>query len=51
MSESSGPHTLGPIPQKDMHEGSCGTPIKGVKQKIVADENGHHEVSLEMIVK
>ena len=46
MSECSGPHTLAPIPQKGVHVGSCGKPIMGVKQKIVAEENGHHEVSL-----
>lgn len=51
MSECSGPHTLGPIPQIGVHDESCGTPIMGVKQKIVVDENGHHEVSLEMVVK
>ena len=46
MSESSGPHTLDPIPQKGVHVGSCGKPVMGVMQKIVVDENGHHEVSL-----
>ena len=51
MSESSGPHTLSPIPQKGVHVGSCGKPIMGMKQKIVVDEQGHHEVSLEVVIK
>ena len=50
MSESSGSHTLSPIPQKGVHVGSCGNPIKGVEQKIIVDEKGHHEVSLEVVV-
>ena len=51
MSESSGPHTLGPIPQKDVHVGSCGEPIKGVKQKKQKIKKGHHEVGLEVVIK
>ena len=50
LSESSGPHTLSPDPQMEVNVGSCGNPIKGVKQKIV-NEKGHHEVSLEVVVK
>ena len=50
LSESSGLHTLSPDPQKGVHVGSCGKPIFGVKQKIIVDEKGHHEVSLEVVV-